>query len=78
MKPSASFLNRVAALALLPLVAVPSCFGWGREGHMMINRLAAEALPVDMPTFLRTAAAVNEIEYLAPEPTAGARPPNPS
>jgi hypothetical protein len=68
MKPSAPFLHRIAALALLPLVAVPSSYGWGKEGHMMINRLAAEALPADVPAFLRTTEAVNEIEYLAPEP----------
>jgi len=34
----------------------------------MINRLAASSLPADMPAFLRSPAAVNEIEYLGPEP----------
>lgn len=34
----------------------------------MINRLAAENLPADMPAFLRTPEAINEIEYLGPEP----------
>ncbi len=34
----------------------------------MINRLAAEHLPADLPAFLRTPAAVDEIEYLGPEP----------
>jgi hypothetical protein len=34
----------------------------------MINRLAAENLPADMPAFLRSAAALDEIEYLGPEP----------
>jgi len=34
----------------------------------MINRLAAEKLPVDVPAFLRSAAAIDEIEYLGPEP----------
>jgi hypothetical protein len=34
----------------------------------MINRLAAESLPADVPAFLKTAAAQNEIEYLGPEP----------
>jgi hypothetical protein len=59
---------RLAALALLPFVAVPSSFAWGRDGHLMINRLAAESLPTDVPAFLRTPEAVNEIEYLGPEP----------
>jgi hypothetical protein len=34
----------------------------------MINRLAAEALPADVPEFLRSSAAIDEIEYLGPEP----------
>jgi hypothetical protein len=34
----------------------------------MINRLAASTLPADMPAFLRSPAAVDEIEYLGPEP----------
>jgi hypothetical protein len=34
----------------------------------MINRLAAESLPADVPAFLRTPEAINEIEYLGPEP----------
>jgi hypothetical protein len=61
-------LRRFAALALLPLLAVPQSFGWGDVGHRMINRLAAESLPSDVPAFLRSPEAVNEIEYLGPEP----------
>jgi len=34
----------------------------------MINRLAAASLPPDVPSFLRSEAALNEIEYLGPEP----------
>lgn len=34
----------------------------------MINRLAAEHLPADLPAFLHTPAAIDEIEYLGPEP----------
>src|SRR5271154_6408565 len=64
----AAHLRRFAALALLPLLAVPPSFGWGSTGHKMINRLAAENLPADVPAFLRTPEAVNEIEYLGPEP----------
>jgi hypothetical protein len=56
------------ALLLLSLVAVPSSYGWGREGHQMINRLAAENLPADLPAFLHTPDAISEIEYLGPEP----------
>ncbi len=41
---------------------------WGNEGHRIINRLAVQTLPADMPAFLRSEAALNEIEYLGPEP----------
>ena len=34
----------------------------------MINRLAAENLPADVPAFLRSQDAIDEIEYLGPEP----------
>jgi hypothetical protein len=69
MKLQASvFLRRAAVAALLPLLAVPPSFAWGNEGHRMINKLAAESLPADMPAFLHTQAAINEIEYLGPEP----------
>jgi len=61
-------LRRVAVLALLSLLAVPPSFGWGDVGHKMINRLAAEGLPSDVPAFMRTPEAIDEIEYLGPEP----------
>jgi hypothetical protein len=66
---------RLAARILLFLIpacgavlsAVPA-YGWGNEGHRMINRLAASALPQEVPAFLRSPAALDEIEYLGPEP----------
>jgi hypothetical protein len=61
-------LRRIAALVLLPLVAVPPSFGWGDKGHKMINLLAVQFLPADVPAFLRTPQAAAEIEYLGPEP----------
>lgn len=61
-------VRSAVACALLPLLAAPLSFGWGNTGHTMINRLAAESLPADMPAFLRTPAAIDEIEYLGPEP----------
>jgi hypothetical protein len=45
-----------------------SAHAWGNEGHRMVNRLAASHLPADVPAFLRSEAAVNEIDYLGPEP----------
>lgn len=60
--------QRPLSLLLLALVAVPCSWGWGSKGHTLINRLAAESLPADMPAFMRTPEAVNEIAYLGPEP----------
>jgi hypothetical protein len=54
-------------VVLLSRISLPA-FGWGSEGHRMINRLAAEHLPADLPAFLHTPAAIDEIEYLGPEP----------
>ena len=56
------------AILALSLVAAPPSFAWGSKGHKMINRLAVESLPADMPAFLKTPEAIDEIEYLGPEP----------
>ena len=48
---------RVAVAAgLVPLMMVQPSFGWGADGHSMINRLAAANLPTDVPAFLRSGA----------------------
>ncbi len=41
---------------------------WENDGHRIINKLAASTLPADVPAFLRSQAAIDEIEYLGPEP----------
>ena len=68
-------INLRSAPLLLPAAALfcvfvppPAAHAWGNEGHRMINRLAATALPESVPVFLRTKAAADEIEYLGPEP----------
>jgi hypothetical protein len=58
----------LASFSLSLMVCPPAAHAWGNEGHRMINRLAASALPADVPAFLRTPEALNEIEYLGPEP----------
>lgn len=50
------------------VLAQPSAHAWGNEGHRLINKLAASTLPADVPAFLRSQAAIDEIEYLGPEP----------
>jgi hypothetical protein len=57
------------ATGLLCLVLpLQSAHAWGNDGHRIINRLAAGNLPADLPAFLRSSAAIDEIEYLGPEP----------
>lgn len=58
----------VASWSACLLLHPPVLAAWGNEGHRIINRLAAENLPADVPAFLRSPDAVNEIEYLGPEP----------
>jgi hypothetical protein len=59
-------------LAVAGLVCVlaqsPAAYAWGNGGHRLVNKLAASTLPADVPAFLRSEAAMNEIEYLGPEP----------
>lgn len=70
MPTSALRPRLVIALSLAAFTALgaQACFGWGSVGHTMINRLAAQTLPADVPEFLRSKSAVNEIAYLGPEP----------
>jgi hypothetical protein len=58
----------VVAVALVPLMLVQQSAAWGSDGHRMINRLAAAALPTDVPEFLRSPAALDAMEYYGPEP----------
>src|ERR1700722_7083989 len=59
----------LAVLGLVCLFAQPQAArAWGNGGHRLVNKLAASTLPPSVPAFLRSDAAVNEIEYLGPEP----------
>jgi len=67
------YLRRSSVCSVLILLACMvfqphSACAWGNEGHRIINRLAASSLPSNCPSFLRSEAALNEIEYLGPEP----------
>jgi hypothetical protein len=56
-----------AGLVCLLLPSQPA-HAWEQDGHRMINKLAISNLPADMPAFLRAQTAIDEIEYLGPEP----------
>ena len=53
-------------IALGLLVQSPLAHAWGNKGHAMSARVAAHALPAEVPAFLR--AADVELGYLCPEP----------
>ncbi len=58
----------VVATMLLPILIAPAAHAWGRDGHMLINKLAAENLPADVPYFLRNGNGVDVMEWMGPEP----------
>jgi len=67
---SAISLRVVLPAAGLLCLVLPShpAHAWEQEGHRIINKLAASNLPADVPAFLRSQAAIDEMEYLGPEP----------
>lgn len=68
MKNSPIFRYSFVLAFFVTLVAVQFSFGWGRDGHEIINRVAVEMLPGNVPAFMRTQQAMNEMVYLGPEP----------
>ena len=61
----------VTALIALLLLSVSlieprQTLAWGEHGHKLSGRAAATGLPKEMPSFFRKA--VNQLEYLNPEP----------
>jgi hypothetical protein len=56
-------VKTIALGAALAVLAGGTAFGWGSSGHRMIGEAAIDALPAELPTFLRdpaSAAAVGE------------------
>ena len=48
------------------LLSAALAFGWGDDGHKIINRAAVNAVPADMPSFFK--AGIERIVYNGPEP----------
>src|SRR5690242_20167419 len=61
-----SRVSIAAALILALSLSAPRASAWGAKGHEMSARVAAHALPKDMPEFFRQAA--ERLAYLCPEP----------
>jgi hypothetical protein len=68
MRKVQGVMRAAAALILLPAILVQQSFAWGHDGHSMINRVAGEALPPDVPDFLRSYAALDALYYYGPIP----------
>ncbi len=63
-----SKINAIAILAASGTIISPTAsFAWGHTGHVMISTIAMQNLPTEVPLFLRTAAAVQEIGELGAE-----------
>ena len=56
------------ASTLIACFSASPLWGWGSDGHMMINHLAAEYLPDDVPAFVRNPNGIDVQEWLGPEP----------
>src|SRR5215831_5155679 len=41
---------------------------WDYEGHRVVNQLALASLPTNFPAFVRTAEAMERVQFLAGEP----------
>ncbi len=65
-------MKRALALSLAAVIAATSmsapAFAWGARGHELISGAAINGLPKDIPAFLRTRAAHDQIVMLGREP----------
>lgn len=68
MQFSAPAVRVVATYVFVLLLNPFPADAWSNRGHRLINQVAAETLPADLPAFMRSPQAVAEISYLGPEP----------
>lgn len=60
-------VSPIAVGALLAAAATGQAWAWGYTGHVGINQLAIQQLPADLPAFVRTAQAAQEVGELGAE-----------
>src|SRR5580692_11541138 len=60
-------MSRIACCAIIVAAAPSVALAWGFTGHREVNLDAARTLPAAVPAFLKTPAAIAEIEDLGPE-----------
>jgi len=61
-------LARLLSAVVVFLCCAENVLAWGSTGHRLIGRLAVEALPAELPAFLRGEAAAQAVGELAREP----------
>ena len=67
MRKTVVALMALASIAMATAPAAPfPVMAWQDEGHVLVNQVAAEHLPDEMPQFFREA--VDSLAYLGPEP----------
>src|SRR5690348_6130352 len=57
-----------AALAVTVFAAPAEVWAWGSTGHRLVGQAAMRALPGELPPFLRTAQAADDVGELSREP----------
>ncbi len=60
-------MRAVLVLSVTAILLSSSALAWGPDGHRMISTVAVQSLPEEVPSFLRSANAVDESGYLGPE-----------
>jgi hypothetical protein len=68
---AAEILPRLAGALAVTLALAGHALAWGATGHRLIGQLAIEALPPEIPAFLRTPAVAQAVGELAREPDRG-------
>ena len=62
-------MSRLAILTLAFVLAAPAtALAWGGSGHRMVGQAAMQSLPADLPAFLRTPKAADDVGELSREP----------
>lgn len=60
-------MRKVLMLSAAVIMLSSGASAWGPDGHRMISTVAIQALPADLPAFVRSPEAAEEAGYLGPE-----------
>jgi hypothetical protein len=68
MSRLSALIRAAIATTLISIFTTQPLWAWGNDGHRMINRLAAQYLPTDVPYFLHNSNGFDIMEWMGPEP----------